>query len=163
MTLVPQIVKNVSVPVVAAGGIASGKGMAAAFSLGALGIQMGTRFVVTKEANFHVKYKQSIIGSNDESTIIIGREFNKIRRIMRGSYADKLLNMEKMGAGVEEFNEKTNEMFHEIGAIEGDLVNGFINSGQIAGLIDDCPSVKKLMAEMVKEAREALNTSLQLI
>ena len=163
MTIVPQIVKNVSVPVVAAGGIADGKGLAAALTLGASGVQMGTRFVATKEAGFHNAYKRQIMESTDESTIIVGRSFHKIRRIMRGIYADKLLDLERKSASVEDFVEMTDEIFHANGALKGDFVQGFINSGQIAGLIDDCPSVSELMDSMVKEAKALLSESLQII
>ncbi|GIO23621.1 NAD(P)H-dependent flavin oxidoreductase [Oceanobacillus sp. J11TS1] len=163
MTLIPQISKNVSIPVVAAGGIADGKGMAAAFSLGASGIQMGTRFVATKEASFHKAYKQAIIDSTDESTVIVGREFNKIRRIIKGTYSEKLLDLENREGSITEFIEKTDEVYHKIGAVDGDLVNGFINGGQIAGFIDDCPSVAHLMERMMKEAKDALNGSKEML
>lgn len=162
MTLIPQIVKNVSVPVIAAGGIGDGKGMAAALSLGASGVQMGTRFVATKEARFHEKYKQTIMESNDESTIIVGRKFKKTRRILKTPYAEKLINLEATNNS-DEFIEKTTETYHKLGAVDGDLDNGFINGGQISGLIDDCPTVNELLETMMNEAKETLNNSLKLL
>ncbi|MFC3039500.1 NAD(P)H-dependent flavin oxidoreductase [Virgibacillus xinjiangensis] len=161
MTLIPQVVNSVSVPVIAAGGIADGRGMAAAISLGASGVQMGTRFVATKEAMFHRNYKESILKATDESTIIIGRPANKIRRILKGNYADKLSEIED--GPIEMFMEKTGEEYHEIGAVEGDTDNGFVNSGQIAGLINDCPSVAELMETMVTEAKETLKGSIGIL
>ncbi|MFC2947992.1 NAD(P)H-dependent flavin oxidoreductase [Virgibacillus sediminis] len=158
MTLIPQVANSVSVPVIAAGGIADGRGLAAALSLGASGVQMGTRFVATKEAMFHRNYKDSILEATDESTIIIGRPTNKIRRVLKGNYANKLLEIED--GSMEDFMERTQEKYHEIGALAGDTDNGFVNSGQIAGLIKDCPSVEELMEEMVTQAKETLKASL---
>ncbi|WP_085992295.1 NAD(P)H-dependent flavin oxidoreductase [Oceanobacillus senegalensis] len=161
MTLVPQIVKELSVPVIAAGGIADGKGLAAALSLGAQGVQMGTRFVATNEAGFHPTYKKAILDASDEATMIIGRRFQKIRRVMKGEYAAILLELENGDMNLEEFMEKTDEDYHEIGAKKGNMKNGFINGGQIAGLIDDCPSVADLMKSIVKEAKEVLEISVR--
>ncbi|WP_156290604.1 NAD(P)H-dependent flavin oxidoreductase [Oceanobacillus salinisoli] len=159
MTLIPQLSREVSVPVIAAGGIGDGRGLAAALSLGAAGIQMGTRFIAVKESNFHNIYKQAIIDATDDSTVIIGRKYNKIRRIMKGEYTDKLLILENENVSFNEFNEKSSELYHEIGALDGDMENGFINSGQIAGLIDDCPYVIELMERMVEEAKDILKNS----
>ncbi|GAB3043701.1 NAD(P)H-dependent flavin oxidoreductase [Virgibacillus ainsalahensis] len=162
MTLIPQVAKELSIPIIAAGGIADGRGLAAAISLGASGVQMGTRFVATEEAVFHDNYKQAIREATDESTIIVGRGFNNIRRIMKSKYAEELLNMEKE-TNVEEFIDKTSESYHQVGAMNGDTKSGFINSGQIAGLINDCPSVEELMETMVVEAKETLKVSMGLL
>ncbi|KAA0550077.1 DUF561 domain-containing protein [Bacillus sp. BGMRC 2118] len=155
LTLIPQIVKAVKIPVVAAGGIGDGKGLAAMLSLGASGVQMGTRFIATKEAPFHPNYKDAIVKANDRNTMIVGRKFGKIRRLLDTPYAHSLLEIEKTGTN-EAFKEKTSEHYHIVGAIEGKLTDGFINGGQIAGLIDDIPTVEELIKNMVVEAKEQL-------
>ncbi|WP_077302219.1 NAD(P)H-dependent flavin oxidoreductase [Virgibacillus pantothenticus] len=160
MTLIPQVVEKVNVPVVAAGGIADGKGLAAALSLGAMGVQMGTRFIATKEAPFHDIYKQAIIEATDESTVIVGRRYNRIRRLMKTSYANKLVEIEKENECPQLFLEKTTEEHHKAGALLGDPENGFMNGGQIAGLINDCPTVNELIETMVAEAKQILKLSL---
>ncbi|TCP29242.1 enoyl-[acyl-carrier protein] reductase II [Scopulibacillus darangshiensis] len=157
MTLVPQIADAVDVPVVAAGGIADGRGLAAALALGAEGVQMGTRFIATKEAPYHDAYKSSILTAEDDATTIVGRRYKRIRRIMKNDYADILIDMEKSGTTLDIYAEKTNERHHVIGAIEGNLKEGFINSGQIAGMIHDVPSVRELITGMVSRAKEILS------
>ncbi|MBM6619416.1 NAD(P)H-dependent flavin oxidoreductase [Bacillus suaedaesalsae] len=155
LTLIPQIVKEVNIPVVAAGGIGDGKGLAAMLALGASGVQMGTRFIATKEAPFHPNYKEAIIKAQDGNTVIVGRTFGKIRRLIDTPYAQSLLELEKKGTA-ELFQEKTSEHYHKVGAIEGKLTDGFINGGQIAGLIDDVPTVEELLKKMVNEAKKQL-------
>ena len=108
-TLIPQIKKSVSVPVVAAGGIGDGNGLAAAFMLGASGVQMGTRLIATKEAPFHDLYKTNLLQASGTDTAIVGRSVGRVRRILNTSYAQKLLQSEKDGVSLEEFNELTSE------------------------------------------------------
>jgi enoyl-[acyl-carrier protein] reductase II len=156
ITLIPQIVKAVNIPVVAAGGIADGRGLAAAICLGASGVQMGTRFIATKEAPFHTNYKEKIIGADDTSTVIVGRSVGKIRRVLQAPYIEKLLDYEKNGITEEEYLALTNEDLHKRGALEGNDQEGFMNAGQIAGTVSDIPTVKELIAGMVKEARNYL-------
>ncbi|MGG3736706.1 NAD(P)H-dependent flavin oxidoreductase [Aeribacillus pallidus] len=154
MTLVPQIVKAVRVPVVAAGGIGDGYGLLAAFALGAQGVQMGTRFIATIEAPFHEKYKKLIIDANEHETVIVGRSVGRVRRIMKTPYAEKLLEFEKSGISLEQFNEHTSEDHHRLGALSGNFEEGFVNAGQISGLINDLPSVKQLLETIMQEAKE---------
>ncbi|MDR7071199.1 NAD(P)H-dependent flavin oxidoreductase [Fictibacillus barbaricus] len=157
MTLLPQVCRSVSVPVIAAGGIADGSGLAAAFALGAQGVQMGTRFIATKEAPFHESYKTSLVQADDTKTLIVGRSIGKIRRVYDTPYAQHLIQREKNGVTSEEFHQLTTEDHHILGAVKGDLENGFINSGQIAGAINDVPSVKELLEGMMKEAKETVS------
>ncbi|KAF0816643.1 MULTISPECIES: NAD(P)H-dependent flavin oxidoreductase [unclassified Cytobacillus] len=152
LVLIPQIAAKVSVPVVAAGGIGDGKGLAAMLALGASGVQMGTRFIATKEAPFHPQYKKNIIEASDHETVVVGRSVGRIRRVLSTGYANKLLNYEKQGISFEEFNKLTSEDYHKIGAIKGNGEEGFMNSGQIAGLIADLPRVKELMDKMIEDA-----------
>jgi enoyl-[acyl-carrier protein] reductase II len=158
-TLIPQIVKNVKIPVIAAGGIGDGKGLAAAIMLGASGVQIGTRLIATKEAPFHEVYKQSLVNASDTETIIVGRSVGMIRRMLKTPYSMKLDEREKEGMTVAQYGELTTEKQHVIGAIKGDMENGFINSGQIVGLIDHIPSVKELIESMIEEASNQISHS----
>ncbi|MCS0674211.1 nitronate monooxygenase family protein [Cytobacillus firmus] len=163
LVLIPQITGVVSVPVVAAGGIGDGKGLAAMLALGASGVQMGTRFIATKEAPFHPQYKQKIIEASDHETLIVGRSVGRIRRVLSTGYADKLLDYEKQGISLDEFNKLTSEDYHKIGAINGNGDEGFMNSGQIAGLIADLPSVKELLDNMIEDANLQLHKAKKLL
>ncbi|MFD1737204.1 NAD(P)H-dependent flavin oxidoreductase [Bacillus salitolerans] len=157
LTLIPQIVSSVKIPVVAAGGIGDGRGLASILALGGSGVQMGTRFIATKEAPFHPNYKEALLKASDIDTVIVGRTVGKIRRLMNTSYAKSLLEYEKTGISEEEFTKLTSEEYHKIGALEGRLEEGFINSGQIAGLLDDLPSVEELIKRMIREAKDRIN------
>ncbi|MBU8772889.1 NAD(P)H-dependent flavin oxidoreductase [Cytobacillus oceanisediminis] len=163
LVLIPQITGVVSVPVVAAGGIGDGKGLAAMLALGASGVQMGTRFIATKEAPFHPQYKQKIIEASDHETLIVGRSVGRIRRVLSTGYANKLLDYEKQGISLDEFNKLTSEDHHKIGAINGNGDEGFMNSGQIAGLIADLPSVKELLDNMIEDAKLQLHKAKKLL
>lgn len=151
-TLIPQIVKSVKVPIIAAGGIGDGKGLAAALMLGASGVQIGTRLIATQDAPFHDQYKNSLVNASDTETTIIGRSFGQLRRILKTPYSTKLDELEQSGLTLEQYRELTSEVNHVKGAIEGDLENGFINSGQIAGLINHIPTVEELFKSMMNEA-----------
>lgn len=158
-TLIPQIVKNVNIPVVAAGGIGDGKGLAAALMLGASGVQLGTRLIATLEAPFHDTYKNNIVEAGDTETIIIGRSMGRMRRILKTPYSKKLDEMEKTGMTLDQYSDMTSEKQHVKGAIDGDMENGFINSGQIAGLIVDIPSVQVLLETMMNEAKNQMKST----
>jgi enoyl-[acyl-carrier protein] reductase II len=157
MTLIPQIVDAVNIPVVAAGGIGDGRGLLAALALGASGVQLGTRLIATKEGEFHQDYKEKIIEANDLDTIIVGRKFGKIRRLLNTPYSTKLLADEQDGLSSDEFIERTTEAKHIKGAIQGDLDEGFINGGQIAGLIKDIPIVEELFKSMIQESQTRIS------
>lgn len=159
MALIPQVASAVSIPVVAAGGIADGRGLAAALALGASGVQLGTRFIAVKEAPFHAIYKQLVTHAEDTSTVIVGRAHGRIRRLLDTPYAQKLIEEERNGISLKEFIDMTTEYYHKLGAIEGNIENGFLNSGQIAGLIGDIPSTADLLERMVEEAKIALETA----
>ncbi|MBS4189383.1 DUF561 domain-containing protein [Bacillus sp. FJAT-49705] len=163
LSLIPQIIREVHIPVVAAGGIGDGKGLAAMLALGASGVQMGTRFIATKEAPFHQNYKKKIVDATDHDTVIIGRSVGKIRRVIDTEYAKKLLQIEKKGTNQEHFNALTSEEFHIIGAINGNSKDGFMNGGQISGLLQDIPTVHELMERMMEEAKHQLSTAIKIL
>src|SRR3954447_202210 len=129
VTLIPQITNAVKIPVIAAGGIGDGKGLAAALMLGASGVQMGTRFIATKEAQLHDNYKKSLLHASGTDTSIVGRSVGRVRRVLQSSYVEKIFQAEKKGLSLEEFNEITSEDHHIKGAVLGDLENGYMNSG----------------------------------
>ncbi|KML08069.1 NAD(P)H-dependent flavin oxidoreductase [Rossellomorea marisflavi] len=158
LALIPQIVDEVDVPVVAAGGIADGRGLAAMLALGASGVQMGTRFIATKEAPFHERYKETLLAANDHGTVIVGRSVGRVRRVLRSPYAERVLDLEKRGMTLEQYSELTSEDNHRKGALEGRLDEGFINGGQVAGLIGDVPTVKEMVDGMMTDASMVLRT-----
>lgn len=160
LTLIPQIVDKVKVPVIAAGGIADGRALAAMLALGASGVQIGTRFIATKEAPFSEEYKNRILTATDTDTVIVGRSVKRVRRVLKTSYAKKLLEFEDSpDYTLEKFSELTSEKFHRIGAVDGKLEEGFINGGQISGVINDIPTVKELLERMIAEAELVLKSS----
>jgi enoyl-[acyl-carrier protein] reductase II len=161
-TLIPQICKHVSVPVLAAGGIGDGQGLAAAVMLGASGVQLGTRLIATKDAPFHSSYKQRIMEAKDNDTVILGRSVGQVRRVLKSSYTKRIIELERQGVSEEQFRHMTSEDFHLIGALCGDDENGFMNSGQIAGLIEDIPTVQELLDGMMSDARAVIEERLRL-
>ena len=151
MTLVPQIVDAVSIPVIAAGGIADGRGFAAAFMLGAEAVQMGTRFVVAKESTVHENYKQRLIKASDIDSTVTGRSHGHPIRCLRNQMTREYLKLEKEGKSFEELEYLT------LGALrkavqEGDIKNGTVMAGQIAGMIDREMTCKEMIEEMMEQA-----------
>ncbi|MBW3112889.1 nitronate monooxygenase [Bacillus sp. MCCB 382] len=153
LALIPQLVDTVKIPVVAAGGIGDGRGLASMLALGASGVQMGTRFIATQEAPFHENYKSTLVDAKDDSTVIVGRSVGRVRRVMKTPYAAGLLQKEQEGVALEDFSVMTSEEYHRIGALEGKLDQGFINGGQVSGLVSDIPTVAELLERMVSDAK----------
>ena len=155
MTLVPQIVDAVAIPVIAAGGIADGRGIAAAFMLGAEAVQMGTRFVVAKESTVHDNYKQRLIKASDIDSTVTGRSHGHPIRCLRNQMTREYLKLEKEGKSFEELEYLT------LGALrkavqDGDVKNGTVMAGQIAGMIDKEMTCKEMIEEMMEEASRLL-------
>lgn len=162
-TLVPQVAQKVKIPVVAAGGVGDGNGLAAALMLGAEGVQIGTRFIATKEAPFHNSYKEQLLEASGMDAVIIGRSIGRIRRVLNTTYVQELIKQEKNGVSLQDFGKLTSEKHHVLGAIKGDLRQGFLNSGQVAGLIHDIPSVKELVEDMMKTANNRMKIGATLL
>ena len=158
MTLVPQVVDAVDIPVIAAGGIGDGRGIAAAFMLGAKGVQMGTRFVVTKECQVHSAYKERIIRAKDIDTRVTGRSTGHPIRALRNDMTKAYLQKEQEGASTEELELLASGALRRA-VQEGDIHNGSLMSGQIAGLIKEEVSCKQLIDTLVSQTKEALNRS----
>lgn len=153
MTLVPQVVDAVSIPVIAAGGIGDGRGVAASFMLGAEGIQVGTRFLVAKECTIHQNYKDKILKANDIDTEVTGRPTGHPVRVLRNKLARAYLKLEKEGAPIEEL-EKLGAGALRRAVEDGDVDNGSLMSGQIAGLINKEQTSKEIIEELFEEANE---------
>lgn len=155
MTLVPQVVDAVDVPVIAAGGIADGRGMAAAMMLGAEAVQMGTRFVVAKESIVHENYKERIIKAKDIDSEVTGRSTGHPIRVLRNQMAREYLEMEKNGASLEELEVLTLGSLRKA-VMDGDVKNGSLMAGQIAGLIKEEATCKEIITEIVSQAEKLL-------
>lgn len=155
MCLVPQIVDAVSpLPVIAAGGIADGRGMAACFALGAEGVQIGTRFVCTEECEVHPLYKEAIVKAQDRSTAVTGNTIGHPVRCLRNRLTRKFEELEAQRAPVEEIEALGSGRLRE--AICGNVEEGSVMSGQIAGLIKDIKPVQQVIEDIIKEFRETV-------
>jgi enoyl-[acyl-carrier protein] reductase II len=150
MALVPQVVDAVEIPVIAAGGIGDGRGVAASFMLGAEGIQIGTRFLVAKECTIHQNYKDKILTAKDRDTEVTGRGTGHPVRVLRNKLARTYLQLEKDGAPIEEIEKIGVGALRK--AVEGDVDNGSLMSGQIAGLINKEQTCKEIIEELFNEA-----------
>ena len=156
MVLVPQICDATTLPVIAAGGIADGRGMAAAFMLGAKGIQMGTVFAASKESVIHENYKNSILKAKDIDSRVTGRSTGHPIRVLRNDMVRKYLELEKAGAPFEELEKMT------LGSLrravqEGDAKNGSLMAGQIAGMIKEERSCEDIIKSTVSDACRLMN------
>ena len=155
MTLVPQVVDAVKIPVIAAGGIADGRGIAAAFMLGARGVQMGTHFVVTDESQVHENYKDRIIKAKDIDTRVTGRTTGHPVRALRNEMTRRYIELENKGAGFEELEKLTLGGLRKA-VVDGDVANGSVMSGQIAGLVKERMSCQALIQKLVSETDQLM-------
>ncbi|MGN0704239.1 MAG: enoyl-[acyl-carrier-protein] reductase FabK [Lentihominibacter sp.] len=153
MALVPQMADAVDIPVIAAGGIADGRGVAAAYMLGARGVQVGTRFLVANECIVAQGYKDAIIKAKDSSTVATGRSTGHPVRIIKNKLAKKILTLESQNAPEEEINQLCTGTL-AAAVRDGDADNGNIMSGQIAGLVKKEQSAAEIIEEMFKEAEK---------
>lgn len=151
MTLVPQVVDAVQIPVIAAGGIADGRGMAAAMMLGAEGIQMGTRFVVADESIVHENYKKRVLAAKDIDSEVTGTSTGHPIRVLRNQMSREYLKLEKQGAGFEELEQLTLGSLRKA-VVDGDVVHGSLMAGQSAGLVKKEQTCREIIEEIMKEA-----------
>ncbi len=155
MTLVPQVVDAVELPVIAAGGIADARGFAAAFMLGAEAVQMGTRFVTAKESIVHPNYKERIIKAKDIDSEVTGRSTGHPIRVLRNPMARAYLKMEKDGATLDELERLTLGSLRKA-VIDGDVKNGSLMAGQSAGLVKQENTCREIMEEIMEGAAKLL-------
>lgn len=153
IVLVNKVARSVSIPVIAAGGIADGRGMAAAFALGAEGIQMGTRFLATVEAEVHENYKKKILNASIRDTVVTGAKLGHPARVIKTPFARQVLELE-----VKSPEEAESILVGSLrkAVIDGDLDSGSFMAGQVVGLIEDIPTVKELIERIMKEFYETV-------
>lgn len=155
MPLIPQVVDAVKIPVIAAGGFADGRGLLAALALGAVGIQMGTRFICTTECIVHPNYKERLVRANDRATVVTGHSLGHPVRAIRNAMTTRFAELEKSAVSETEIIEFGTGRLR-LAAIEGDVVNGSVMAGQIAGLIHDIVPVRELVERIMAEAETGL-------
>ena len=153
MVLVPQIVDAVKIPVIAAGGIADGRGMAAAFMLRAKAVQLGTVFVTTEESQVHENYKKAIIKAKDIDSRVTGRTTGHPVRALRNQMTKKYLELEKSGAGFEELELLTLGGLRKA-VVDGDVVNGSVMAGQSAAMVKEVMNCHDLIRKLARETEE---------
>ncbi len=151
MSLVPQVVQAVDIPVLAAGGIGDGRGVAAAFMLGAEGVQVGTRFLLADETRIHENYKEKVAKAKDIDTQVTGRSTGHPVRLLRNPMTRKYLKMEAEGASAETLELMTLGSLRRA-VVDGDLNEGSFMAGQIAGLVNKRQTCREIIEEMMEEA-----------
>lgn len=156
MVLTPQVVDNVNIPVIAAGGIADGKGLAAALCLGASGVQIGTRFICSDECMAHENYKNLILKSRDRDAIVTGRSTGHPVRTLKNKLAKDILNMEKEGANPLDIDQKGVGSLR-MAVVNGDVDNGSFMAGQIASYINDVKPCKQIIEDIMEESKSILS------
>lgn len=156
MTLVPQVADAVGIPVIAAGGIADGRGLAAAFMLGAEAVQMGTRFVVAEESIAHDNYKKKIIAARDIDSEVTGMSHGHPVRQLRNQMTREYLKLEKAGASFDELESLTLGALRKA-VVEGDTANGTLMAGQIAGLVKKEQTCGEMIREIMEQAEALLH------
>ena len=155
MCLIPLISKEVDLPIIAAGGISSGNSMLAAFSLGAEGIQMGSRFVASKECSAHINFKNKIIDADDTETELTLKELTAVR-LMKNDFFYQIKDAYSKNASVIELKKILGKGRAKIGMFEGDLKNGELEIGQVSALLDDILPVSEIMSQIILEYEEAV-------
>ena len=158
MALVPQVIDAVDVPVIAAGGIADGRQLAAAFALGACGAQVGTCLLVSKECPIHDNYKQALLKAKDSDTTVTGRSIGGPVRVLKNKMARQYLALEKKGASLEELER------HTLGGLrravfDGDMENGSVMAGQVAGMLHEIRPVREIFEELYSQSRAVVEAT----
>ena len=159
--LIPQLVDKLNIPVIAAGGIVNGRGILAALSLGAEGVQIGTRFAATVESSAHENYKQEIVKAGDQDTTLSFKKIGLVR-MLKNNFAIRAMKAENEGWNETQLEELLGTKRERAGIFEGDLVEGELEAGQGAGLINDLPTVKELFERLLKEYNQAKDSILDI-
>ncbi len=155
LSLIPQLVDSLNIPVIAAGGIADGRGILAALSLGAEGVQIGTRFAATAESSAHPNYKRKILEAKDNDTVLILKKVS-LARVIKNEFSRIALEKEENCAPKEELLKLLQNKREKLSIFDGDFENGMLEAGQGSGLINDIPTVSELFARLVNEYNRAL-------
>lgn len=155
MVLIPQVVDSVSIPVIASGGIGDGRGLMAALALGAEGVEMGTRFIATKECiHAHEVYKKALVEGQESDTVIIKRSIGAPARAIANSWTEKILEIESSGGRYEQLKDYISGKANTRYIYDGQVDEGFAWAGQVMGLIKDVPAVDELFKRMIAEAEQ---------
>ena len=155
MSLVPQVVDAVNIPVIAAGGIGDGRGIAASFMLGACGVQMGTRFLVSEECKVHENYKDRVLNAKDIDTEVTGTTTSHPVRVLRNKLTREYIKLEKNNADPQEIEALGKGALRKA-VVDGDINNGSVMAGQIAGLVNKKQSCKEIINELMDELNSLL-------
>lgn len=155
MALIPQVVDSVSIPVIAAGGIGDGRGVAASFMLGASGVQIGTRFLVAKECTVHQNYKDKVLAAKDIDTEVTGRSTGHPVRVLKNKLSRQYMKLEKENANIEELEELGRGSLPRA-AKDGDVVTGSVMAGQISGLINKEQTCKEIVEDLINGAKSLI-------
>lgn len=156
-SLIPQLVDELKIPVIAAGGICDGRGIIAALALGAEGVQIGTRFAVTKESSAHENYKKAVVNAGDKDTHLILKNLG-MARVIKNKFSEKIKSMELNCVDLDSQKKLLNSKREMKGIFEGNIENGMLEASQNSGLIKDIPKVKDLMNRFKMEIETAKNS-----
>jgi len=157
LVLIPLTVDAVKIPVIASGGFGDGRGLVAALALGAEAVNMGTRFLATKEAPGHPKVKELLIAASERDTVLLLRSFRNTMRALSNPTAEKVLELEKQGADIQQLELLISGSAGLKLLESGDVDNGLLSVGQIVGIVHDIPTVKELIDRIIKEAEEVVS------
>lgn len=163
MALVPEVASAVNIPVIAAGGIADGRGMAAAFMLGACGVQMGTRFLVADECGVHENYKRRVIKAGDIDTLVTGRKTGHPVRALRSPFSNEFARIEALPETTPEQLEELGRGALRLAAVEGNEEKGSYLCGQIAGLVKERMSAEAIILDVCGEAEKLLLSAVRFV
>jgi len=157
LILIPQTVDSVDIPVIASGGFGDGRGLVAALALGASAINMGTRFFATQEAPVHPQVKDWLVRSSERDTMLVQRSLRNTERVLRNAVSEKVSEMEKQGATLEQLaplisGQQGRDVFKT-----GELARGLVTAGQVVGLVHHIPTVKQLIEDIIHEAEEVMS------
>ncbi len=156
MVLIPQVADAIKIPVIAAGGIIDGRGIAAAMSLGAQGVQLGTRFVMTVESSAHHNFKEAIKNSTPSSTMLMMKKHVPVR-LLKNPFFDEVKKLEDQAAGAHELIKLLSHGRAKAGMLEGDMVNGELEIGQGCSMIRDCPTVEEVVKKLLSEYEKTIS------
>ena len=158
LCLIPQICETVNIPVIAAGGIASGKSMSAAFALGAEAVQIGSRFVASEESSAHINFKNAVLQAKDGATQLSLKKLTPVR-LLKNTFFEQIQQAEQRGATAEELQELLGRARAKKGMFQGDLIEGELEIGQVSGAIDQIKPAAEIVQEIMEEFN-AVNSSL---
>jgi NAD(P)H-dependent flavin oxidoreductase YrpB (nitropropane dioxygenase family) len=157
LVLIPLTVDAVDIPVIASGGFGDGRGLVAALALGAEAVNMGTRFMATKEAPGHSRVKELLVNASERDTVLVLRSFRNTMRALRNPTSEKVLELEKQGADIHQLEALISGRVGLKLLEAGDTDNGLLSVGQVIGLVHDIPTVKELIDRTIKEAQEVVS------